>query len=87
MTMRVSEIVDAGDGHFALRSGERPVPVPAEGEVLIKVRAAGVNGHDVHQVHRGSHPIAPGETNLPGLEVSGTIAAVGGGESATRSAH
>jgi NADPH2:quinone reductase len=74
--MLVSEIVDAGDGHFALRTAERPVPVPRTGEVLIRVHAAGVNGHDVHQVHRGGHAIAPGETDLPGLEVSGTIVAV-----------
>ena len=78
MTMRVAEIVDTGDGHFGLRSGERAIPVPGAGEVLIKVHAAGVNGHDVHQVHRGGHALAPGETDLPGLEVSGTIAAVAG---------
>ncbi|HVF93372.1 MAG TPA: NAD(P)H-quinone oxidoreductase [Sphingomonas sp.] len=74
--MRVSEIVDVGGGHFTLRAAERPVPVPRTGEVLIRVHAAGVNGHDVHQVHRGGHAIAPGETDLPGLEVSGTIVAV-----------
>lgn len=78
-TMRVSEIVAQGDGHFALQAAERDVPGPGDGEVLIRVHAAGVNGHDVHQVHRGSHPIAAGETDLPGLEVAGTIVALGRG--------
>lgn len=76
-TMRVSEIAQGGDGHFHLRAAERAIPEAGPGEVLICVHAAGVNGHDVHQVHRGSHPIAPGETDLPGLEVSGTIVALG----------
>jgi NADPH:quinone reductase len=50
-------------------------PTPQPGEVLIQVRAAGVNGHDLGQRRRGSHPIAAGETELPGLEVSGTVIA------------
>ena len=78
-TMRVSQIVKDDKGHFHLKSDSRPVPTPADGELLIRVHAAGVNGHDVHQVHRGSHPIEPGETDLPGLEVSGTVVAVGNG--------
>ena len=49
------------------------------GEVLIAVEAAGVNGHDVHQLHRGGHALEPGETDLPGLEVSGEIVATGEG--------
>jgi NADPH2:quinone reductase len=65
------------DGHFALRSTQRPMPQPGPEDVLIRVRAAGVNGHDVHQVHRGSHPLDEGETDLPGLEVAGEIVAVG----------
>jgi len=75
-TMRAVEIRDV-DGHFALASTRRPVPAPGEGDVLIRVRAAGVNGHDVHQIHNGGHPILPGETNLPGLEVSGEVVAIG----------
>ncbi len=76
--MRVSEILKGKDGHWRLVPGERAIPVPGDGEVLIRVHSAGVNGHDVHQVHGGGHPIAPGETDLPGLEVSGTIVAVAG---------
>jgi len=52
---------------------ERPQPVPAPGEVLIKVAAAGVNRPDVFQ-RLGRYPPPPGITDIPGLEVSGTIA-------------
>jgi len=55
---------------------ERPMPVPAAGEVLIKVAAAGVNRPDVFQ-RRGRYPPPPGASDIPGLEVSGTIEAVG----------
>jgi NADPH2:quinone reductase len=59
-------------------------PAPKPGEVLIKVRAAGVNGHDLGQRRRGSHPIAPGETELPGLEVAGLVVATGQGVTTVR---
>src|SRR3984893_8466807 len=55
---------------------ERPRPVPAAGEVLIKVAAAGVNRPDVFQ-RRGRYPPPPGASDIPGLEVSGTIEALG----------
>jgi NADPH2:quinone reductase len=77
-TMRAVAI-EGQAGHFALRETKRPVPVVAAGEVLIAVRAAGVNGHDVHQLHNGGHPIRPRETDLPGLEVAGQIVTVGSG--------
>lgn len=64
-------------GHFVLRATQRPMPVPGPNEVLVKVHAAGVNGHDVHQLHNGGHPILPGETDVPGLEVSGEIVKTG----------
>eukprot|EP01037_Dinobryon_pediforme_P039762 gene39762-48555_t len=67
------------NGHFALAATQRAVPSPGTGDVLIRIRAAGVNGHDVHQIHNGGHPILPGETDLPGLEVSGEIVAIGDG--------
>ncbi len=54
---------------------ERPKPVPAAGEVLIKVAAAGVNRPDVFQ-RRGRYPPPPGASDIPGLEVSGTIEAI-----------
>ncbi|PYR52187.1 MAG: NAD(P)H-quinone oxidoreductase [Acidobacteria bacterium] len=55
---------------------ERPKPAPAAGEVLIKVAAAGVNRPDVFQ-RRGRYPPPPGASDIPGLEVSGTIVALG----------
>lgn len=55
---------------------ERPVPVPGVGEVLIKVAAAGVNRPDVLQ-RMGHYPPPAGVTDIPGLEVAGTIVAVG----------
>jgi putative PIG3 family NAD(P)H quinone oxidoreductase len=54
---------------------ERPQPTPASGEVLIKVAAAGVNRPDVFQ-RLGRYPPPPGVSDIPGLEVAGTIAAV-----------
>jgi NADPH2:quinone reductase len=81
-TMRAMAIGrDGDDGHYALTLATRPVPDPASGEVLIRVHAAGVNGHDVHQIHNGGHPLRPGETDLPGLEVAGEIVACGDGVS------
>src|SRR5882757_1954585 len=55
---------------------ERPRPVPLAGEVLIKVAAAGVNRPDASQ-RRGGYPPPPGVTDIPGLEVAGTIVDVG----------
>jgi NADPH:quinone reductase len=56
----------------------RAVPVPGAGEILIKVAAAGVNRPDVAQ-RSGSYPPPPGASDLPGLEVAGTVVAVGPG--------
>src|SRR5437764_10328391 len=53
-----------------------PVPRPATGEVLIRVAAAGVNRPDILQ-RTGNYPPPPGASPIPGLEVSGTIAALG----------
>ena len=62
---------------------ERQTPVPAAGEVLIKVAAAGVNRPDVFQ-RLGRYPPPPGVTDIPGLEVSGIITAVAGGAGSFR---
>jgi putative PIG3 family NAD(P)H quinone oxidoreductase len=56
----------------------RTVPVPGPGEILIKVQAAGVNRPDVAQ-RSGSYPPPPGASDLPGLEVSGEVVALGQG--------
>ncbi|HEX8640115.1 MAG TPA: NAD(P)H-quinone oxidoreductase [Allosphingosinicella sp.] len=75
--MDAIDIAGAG-GPEVLRLVRRPVPPPAVGEVLIRVEAAGVNRPDVLQ-RRGLYPAPPGAPAGPGLEVSGTIAAVGEG--------
>ena len=67
-----------------LKATERPDPVPGPGEVLIRVAAAGVNRPDVLQ-RRGAYPPPPGASDIPGLEVAGTIAAAGEGVEGWRS--
>jgi NADPH:quinone reductase len=56
-----------------LRLVERPVPEPAQGELLIRVAASGVNRPDVLQ-RKGLYSVPPGVSDIPGLEVAGTIA-------------
>ncbi|HEX2843547.1 NAD(P)H-quinone oxidoreductase [Hyphomicrobium sp.] len=65
-------------GPEVLVAEQRPVPAPGAGQVMIKVEAAGVNRPDVLQ-RKGLYPAPKGHSELPGLEVSGTIAAVGSG--------
>jgi NADPH2:quinone reductase len=77
--MRVVEIAGAG-GPEVLRPARRPVPAPAAGEIMIRVRAAGVNRPDVAQ-RAGSYAPPPGASDLPGLEAAGEVAAVGPGGS------
>jgi putative PIG3 family NAD(P)H quinone oxidoreductase len=57
---------------------ERPMPVAGTNELLIDVAAAGVNRPDVMQ-RRGKYPPPPGASDIPGLEVAGTVAALGDG--------
>ena len=75
--MQVVEISAPGKPDM-LRSATRAVPVPAAGEVLIKVAAAGVNGPDMMQ-RKGLYPAPAGASDLLGLEVSGEIVALGSG--------
>jgi NADPH2:quinone reductase len=63
-------------GPEVLQPVERPVPQPGPGEILIRVAAAGVNRPDVLQ-RMGYYPPPPGASDLPGLEVAGTVVAVG----------
>jgi putative PIG3 family NAD(P)H quinone oxidoreductase len=74
-TMRAIEIAEAG-GPEVLRVREFPVPEPGDGEVLIKVSAAGVNRPDVMQ-RLGLYPPPPGAPDIPGLEVAGTVVTLG----------
>lgn len=75
--MRVVEISQFGPPDV-LKLAERPDPVAGPGEVLIDVAAAGVNRPDVIQ-RLGKYPPPPGASDLPGLEVAGTVAALGPG--------
>lgn len=76
-TMTAIEVTEPG-GPEVLKPCTRPVPQPGEGEVLIKVAAAGINRPDVFQ-REGNYPPPKGATDIPGLEVSGTIVALGPG--------
>ncbi len=76
-TMTCIDPAEAG-GPEVLQPVERAVPTPGEGEVLIKVVAAGVNRPDVLQ-RRGMYPPPPGAPSVPGLEVAGEIVAFGSG--------
>ncbi|USU06733.1 NAD(P)H-quinone oxidoreductase [Sphingomonadaceae bacterium OTU29THOMA1] len=69
---------EAPGGPEVLRLVERPVPQPGAGEVLIRVAAAGVNRPDVLQ-RKGGYAPPPGASSIPGLEIAGTIVAVGEG--------
>jgi NADPH2:quinone reductase len=73
--MTAIEITEPG-GPEVLRATRRTVPDPAAGEVLIQVEAAGVNRPDVMQ-RRGQYPPPPGASDIPGLEIAGTIVRVG----------
>lgn len=65
------------DGHLVIE--ERPDPVPGDGEVLIRIAGAGINGADLSQ-RAGGYPAPPGwPPDVPGLECAGTVAAVGAG--------
>lgn len=73
--------ITAPGGPEVLQLKEQPVPEPGPGEVLIKVSAAGVNRHDTGQRRAG-----PGiaRTDVPGLEVAGTVVKLGDGVEASR---
>ena len=70
--MRAIEITAPG-GPEVLRACERAAPEPRAGELLIAVQASGINRPDVLQ-RKGLYPMPPGVSDLPGLEVAGTVA-------------
>ncbi len=73
--MTVVEIAAPG-GPEQLKPARRPVPRPGDGEVLVRVAAAGVNRPDVMQ-RQGRYPAPAGASDLPGLEIAGDIVALG----------
>ena len=70
--MRAVEISAFGPPSV-LQLGQRPLPSPGAGELLIRVSASGVNRPDVLQ-RTGNYPVPPGASDIPGLEVAGIIA-------------
>jgi len=70
--MRAIEITRFGPPEVLCET-QRPAPVPAPGELLIAVQASGINRPDVLQ-RKGLYPMPPGVSDLPGLEVAGTVA-------------
>src|SRR6187399_1098867 len=70
-SMLAVEIAQPGDPDV-LRTVQRAVPRPADGEVLIRVDAAGVNRPDIMQ-RMGKYPPPPGASDIPGLEISGEV--------------
>jgi NADPH2:quinone reductase len=71
-------VIEGKGGPEVLQLRDVAVPQPGKGEVLIKVTAAGVNRPDVLQ-RQGNYPAPKGHSELPGLEVSGVVAALGEG--------
>ena len=76
-TMTAIEITEFG-GPEVLKTTARPVPQPAAGEILVRNAAVGVNFPDTMQ-RRGGYPPPPGTTDIPGLELAGTVVATGEG--------
>jgi NADPH:quinone reductase len=70
--------VNGKGGPDVLVPETRPVPVPEDGQILVKVAAAGVNRPDVLQ-RMGLYPAPKGHNELPGLEIAGEVASVGAG--------
>lgn len=70
-------------GPEVLETVEREKPLPRDGEILIRVEAIGLNRPDVQQ-RRGLYPPPPNASDLPGLDIAGTVEAVGAGIEAAR---
>jgi len=81
-TMRAISIVEPG-GPEVLQLVSSEIPQPGDQDVLIKVKAAGVNRPDVLQ-RQGLYPLPPGASPLPGLEVAGEVVALGAKASTLR---
>jgi NADPH2:quinone reductase len=68
--------IKGAGGPDMLAPEQRPVPTPGNGEILVKVAAAGVNRPDVMQ-RMGLYPPPPGAPDIPGLEIAGEVVALG----------
>lgn len=77
---RVISIDGKGGGPEVLKPISRPVPRAGQGEILVRVAAAGINRPDVLQ-RQGNYPPPPGASDIPGLEIAGEVAETGSGAS------
>ncbi len=84
-TMRYIEVAEPG-GPEAMRLAEGPLPVPKDGELLVRVMAAGVNRPDVQQ-RKGLYPPPPNASHVLGLEVAGEVVAMGAAASGFYPGH
>jgi len=75
--IHIVEITKPG-GPEVLKPATRPMPKPGAGEVLVKVEASGVNRPDVAQ-RQGNYPPPPGASDIPGMEIAGSVVALGEG--------
>ena len=66
-----------GRSQFALAPSREATPIPSSAELLIEVHAAGVNGHDVHQIHNGGHELRLDLKSPAGLQPSGQASPAG----------
>ena len=73
--MKILRVTETPDGYRSILETV-PDPVPREGEVLVKVAASGVNRADLAQI-AGRYPPPPGESEILGMEISGTVVATG----------
>jgi len=80
--MRAIEITQPGSPDV-LKIVERPDPTPGVGELVVQVEAAGLNRPDLMQ-RQGKYPPPPGASDIPGLEIAGTVRTVGPGVSRWR---
>lgn len=78
MSEMIAMAITTPGGPEVLQPVKLPRPEPGPGEVLIRVKAAGINRPDVMQ-RKGLYPPPPGAPDTPGLEVAGEVAAVGAG--------
>jgi NADPH2:quinone reductase len=76
--MMTAMTISEPGGPDVLKPEQRPLPQPAPGDLVIKVKAAGVNRPDLMQ-RSGAYPPPRGASDLPGLEVAGEVAALGDG--------
>ncbi|WON78515.1 NAD(P)H-quinone oxidoreductase [Serratia sp. UGAL515B_01] len=74
-SMKVIEITHPGTPDVLVQA-ERPLPLLLQDEILVKVAASGVNRPDIMQ-RRGQYAPPPGASDIPGLEIAGTVVAVG----------